>query len=275
MAITNYTDADQYAGAIVREAELTAKRQAEAAQRRQAALQAQAELYDQDYNRQVGLVNQTKRVADANTGMSADNDIFLNAKKIQGASRAINNAARNSYGSIGYTKRNLLEQGNDANVAAVANAAQTSYQQNADNRANSLNALASNRNSFYSSLANQQQDINDDYLNGIGDIAANMFSDLSGISDYDVRSKYFWDSGDRRYDNDGALAQDSDKNAWIWNGNLFDGAIDPNEYSNRITDYEAPSKVGNVIGQQNARQRQQNRSMDQFKSNTTSDWTFA
>lgn len=275
MAITNYTDADQYAGTIVREAELTAKRQAEAAQRRQAALQAQAELYDQDYDRQVGLINQTKRVADANTGMSADNDLFLNAKKIQGASRAINNAARNSYGSIGYTKRNLLEQGNDANVAAVANAAQTSYQQNADNRANNLNALASNRNSFYSSLANQQQDINDDYLNGIGDIAANMFSDLSGISDYDVRSKYFWDSGDRRYDNDGALAQDSDKNAWIWNGNLFDGAIDPSEYSNRITDYDAPSKVGNVIGQQNARQRQQNRSMDQFKSNTTSDWTFA
>lgn len=275
MAITNYTDAEQYAGAIVREAELTAKRQAEAAQRRQAALQAQAALYDQDYDRQVGLINKTKKVADANTGMSADNDLFLNAKKIQGASRAINNAARNSYGSIGYTKRNLLEQGNDANVAAVANAAQTSYQQNADNRVNNLNALSSNRNSFYSNLANQQQDINDDYLNGIGDIAANMFSDLSGISDYDVRSKYFWDSGDRRYDDDGALAEDSDRNAWIWNGELFDGAIDQNEYSGRITDYEAPNKVGNVIGQQNARQRQRNRSMDQFKSNTTSGWTFA
>lgn len=275
MAITNYTDAEQYAGAIVREAELTAKRQAEAAQRRQAALQAQAALYDQDYDRQVGLINKTKKVADANTGMSADNDLFLNAKKIQGASRAINNAARNSYGSIGYTKRNLLEQGNDANVAAVANAAQTSYQQNADNRANNLNALSSNRNSFYSNLANQQQDINDDYLNGIGDIAANMFSDLSGISDYDVRSKYFWDSGDRRYDDDGALAEDSDRNAWIWNGELFDGAIDPNEYSGRITDYETPNKVGNAIGQQNARQRQRNRSMDQFKSNTTSGWTFA
>lgn len=275
MAITNYTDAEQYAGAIVREAELTAKRQAEAAQRRQAALQAQAALYDHDYDRQVGLINKTKRVADANTGMSADNDLFLNSKKIQGASRAINNAARNSYGSIGYTKRNLLEQGNDANVAAVANAAQTSYQQNADNRVNNLNALSSNRNSFYSNLANQQQDINDDYLNGIGDIAANMFSDLSGISDYDVRSKYFWDSGDRRYDDDGALAEDSDRNAWIWNGELFDGAIDPNEYSGRITDYEAPNKVGNVIGQQNARQRQRNRSMDQFKSNTTSGWTFA
>lgn len=275
MAITNYTDAEQYAGAIVREAELTAKRQAEAAQRRQAALQAQAALYDQDYDRQVGLINKTKRIADANTGMSSDNDLFLNAKKIQGASRAINNAARNSYGSIGYTKRNLLEQGNDANVAAVANAAQTSYQQNADNRANNLNALSSNRNSFYSNLANQQQDINDDYLNGIGDIAANMFSDLSGISDYDVRSKYFWDSGDRRYDDDGALAEDSDRNAWIWNGELFDGAIDPNEYSGKITDYEAPNKVGNAIGQQNARQRQRNRSMDQFKSNTTSGWTFA
>lgn len=275
MAITNYTDAEQYAGAIVREAELTAKRQAEAAQRRQAALQAQADLYDQDYDRQVGLINHTKRVADANTGMSADNDLFLNAKKIQGASRAINNAARNSYGSIGYTKRNLLEQGNDANVAAVANAAQTSYQQNADNRTNNLNALSSNRNSFYSNLANQQQDINDDYLNGIGDIAANMFSDLSGISDYDVRSKYFWDSGDRRYDDDGALAEDSDRNAWIWNNELFDGAIDPSEYSGRITDYEAPNKVRNAIGQQNARQRQQNRSMDQFKSNTTSGWTFA
>lgn len=275
MAITNYTDAEQYAGAIVREAELTAKRQAEAAQRRQAALQAQAALYDQDYDRQVGLINKTKRIADANTGMSADNDLFLNAKKIQGASRAINNAARNSYGSIGYTKRNLLEQGNDTNVAAVANAAQTSYQQNADNRANNLNALSSNRNSFYSNLANQQQDINDDYLNGIGDIAANMFSDLSGISDYDVRSKYFWDSGDRRYDDDGALAEDSDRNAWIWNGELFDGAIDPNEYSGKITNYEAPNKVGNAIGQQNARQRQRNRSMDQFKSNTTSGWTFA
>lgn len=275
MAITNYTDAEQYAGAIVREAELTAKRQAEAAQRRQAALQAQAALYDQDYDRQVGLINKTKKVADANTGMSADNDLFLNAKKIQGASRAINNAARNSYGSIGYTKRNLLEQGNDTNVAAVANAAQTSYQQNADNRANNLNALSSNRNSFYSNLANQQQDINDDYLNGIGDIAANMFSDLSGISDYDVRSKYFWDSGDRRYDDDGALAEDSDRNAWIWNGELFDGAIDPNEYSSKITNYEAPNKVGNAIGQQNARQRQRNRSMDQFKSNTTSGWTFA
>ena len=275
MAITNYTDAEQYAGAIVREAELAAKRQAEAAQKRQAALQAQAALYDQDYDRQVDLINQTKRVADANTGMSADNDLFLNAKKIQGASRSINNAARNSYGSIGYTKRNILEQGNDANVAAVANAAQTSYQQNADNRANNLNALSSNRNSFYSNLANQQQDINDDYMNGIGDIAANMFSDLSGISDYDVRSKYFWDSGDRRYDDDGALAEDSDRNAWIWNGELFDGAIDSNEYSGRITDYEAPNKVGNAIGQQNARQRQRNRSMDQFKSNTTSGWTFA
>ena len=275
MAITNYTDAEQYANTIVREAEQTAQRQREAAQRRQAALQAQADMYDQDYNKQVGIVNATNQVANANTGKAADDDLFSLQAQLQAANRQLNNSTGSSYGSVGLSKKAAIDRRNDQTAASIAKQYDTSMQQNQDNRDSSMNSLIAGRNNFYAGLANQQRDINDDYRNAIGDTAANMFSDLSGISDYDVRSQYFWDSGDRRYDDDGALAQDNDRNTWIWNGEGFSGQKSDTDWSSQIIDYNNPTKVADSIGQQNARKRQQNRSMQGFKSNTTSNWTFA